>query len=206
MNTKKFETREKYLEFLKTRMIGNTFTSGKTWKVKDSSKMGNKAGKSFTKGKHWKVKDTSKMGKANKGKKLSVQHRINIGKSRKGKKQVWKDPVQRGKNISLANIGKRLGEKNPMWKDGISFETYSINWTNTLKRSIRERDKYICQLCNEQQNDKAFDVHHIDYDKKNCNPDNLITLCRSCHMKTNNKRDRWTEFFKKLKDIRLIKI
>jgi len=39
------------------------------------------------------------------------------------------------------------GEKSPFWKGGISFEPYSIDWTETLKRSIRERDKYTCQIC-----------------------------------------------------------
>lgn len=93
------------------------------------------------------------------------------------------------------------GERNSMWIDGRSSEPYSINWTETLRRSIRERDGYICQMpgCNKQQGDKAFDVHHIDYNKENCNPKNLITLCHSCHSKTNNKnRDYWIQLFQNL--------
>lgn len=38
--------------------------------------------------------------------------------------------------------------------------------------------------------------HPIDYNKKNCDPINLITLCLECHGKTNYKRDYWIEFFK----------
>ena len=79
---------------------------------------------------------------------------------------------------------------------GKSFEPYSLGWTNTLKKEIRQRDNYTCQLCGCRQEDTTHLVHHIDYNKKNCNPDNLITLCRSCHTKTNTNRDYWLQFFK----------
>jgi len=86
----------------------------------------------------------------------------------------------------------RLKDKNPNWQGGKSFEPYTIDWTKTLKRSIRERDNYICQLCNQYGNS----VHHVDYNKKNCNPNNLITLCKKCHTKTNFNRDYWIDYFK----------
>ena len=45
------------------------------------------------------------------------------------------------------------------------------------------------------KNGRELDVHHIDYDKKNSNHDNLVSLCHSCHMKTNveKKRNYWTQ-------------
>lgn len=85
------------------------------------------------------------------------------------------------------------GEKSPAWQGGISFEPYSVDWTKTLKRSIRQRDEYTCQICNKEP---AIIVHHIDYDKKNCNPENLITLCHNCHPRTNHNRKRWIEYFR----------
>ena len=88
------------------------------------------------------------------------------------------------------------GNKNPSWKGGISFEPYSTDWTRSLKISIRERDKYTCQICKEKQGDKAFSIHHINYVKTDCNPENLITLCHSCHSRTNNNREYWTDYFK----------
>lgn len=91
--------------------------------------------------------------------------------------------------------GQILGEKHPNWKGGISFEPYSVDWTQTLKRSIRERDHYKCQICSLEQQDRALDVHHIDYDKKNCNPSNLISLCHRCHTKTNHNRNYWLNYF-----------
>ena len=88
-----------------------------------------------------------------------------------------------------------MGAKASNWQGGKSFEPYSTDWTNTLRRSVRERDYYTCQLCKEPQGDTAFDVHHINYDKKNCDPKNLITLCRNCHAKTNFNRKSWLNYF-----------
>ena len=39
--------------------------------------------------------------------------------------------------------------------------------------------------------------NHIDYDKLNCNPDNLISLCNSCHSKTNYNRNYWINYFER---------
>jgi hypothetical protein len=69
------------------------------------------------------------------------------------------------------------GEKSSFWRGGISFLPYSVDWTKTLKRAIRERDNYVCQKCSQYGNV----VHHIDGVKTNCNSLNLITLCRRCH-------------------------
>jgi hypothetical protein len=128
----------------------------------------------------------------------------------KGKKGVMPSPWNKGKENPYAKnlpqafkrgqptwnkglIGYQAGEKHPMWKGGISFEPYSLEWTKALKKIVRERDNQTCQLCG--KNGKV--VHHIDYNKKNCNPENLITLCGSCHSKTNMKREKWIEFFNK---------
>jgi len=89
----------------------------------------------------------------------------------------------------LSEYNKRIGRKPPAlkgkdhynWQGGKSFELYSVDWTKTLKQSIRERDKYTCQKCGEKQGDSALCVHHIDGIKTNCNPENLISLCRRCH-------------------------
>lgn len=92
-------------------------------------------------------------------------------------------------------MSEKIGEKGNNWQGGLSFKPYSIDWTKTLRIAIRERDNYICQICEEKQGDKIHHVHHIDYDKQNCNSDNLITLCISCHIKTNSNREYWTNCF-----------
>lgn len=102
--------------------------------------------------------------------------------------------------MSIARIGKMRGELSPHWKGGTSNDSYSYDWTKTLKRSIRERDNYVCRICCALQGDIALDVHHIDYNKENCSPENLITLCHSCHMKTNakSKHTYWIDYFNKI--------
>jgi len=89
------------------------------------------------------------------------------------------------------------------WQGGKSLEPYGFGWTDTLREAIRERDNHVCQMpgCGIHQGEligwlTVLDVHHIDYDKKNCDPRNLISLCRSCHLKTNYDRDYWTEYFR----------
>lgn len=104
---------------------------------------------------------------------------------------------ERGKYCSIlcrAKMQSQIykGNGGPGWKGGLSFEPYTVDWTDTLKKSIRQRDKYTCRVCGKEP---SIIVHHIDYDKKNCNPENLITLCRKCHAKTNFNRTFWINYF-----------
>lgn len=83
------------------------------------------------------------------------------------------------------------GPNTTNWRGGISFEPYCEAWKdNEYKKDIRERDGNKClnPYCNSKDvNDLT--IHHIDYDKKNCSPKNLITVCRSCNSKANTDRD-----------------
>ncbi len=45
-------------------------------------------------------------------------------------------------------------------------------------------------------------IHHIDYDKKNCELKNLITLCINCNSKANFDREWHTSFYKRILSIR----
>jgi len=79
------------------------------------------------------------------------------------------------------------GENSPSWRGGTSFEPYGPEWTESLRVPIRERDDYRCAIC--RLHGKA--VHHIDYCKTNHAPENLISLCNSCHSTTNFNRGYW---------------
>lgn len=85
------------------------------------------------------------------------------------------------------------GEKHWNWQDGLSFEEYPQEFNKKLKEQIKERNNYTCQLCLRKN---KLCVHHIDYNKKNNNPNNLISLCISCHVKTNYNRQEWIEYFR----------
>jgi len=96
------------------------------------------------------------------------------------------------------------GEKSYLWQGGKSFEPYGVEFNNQLREQIRNRDGYRCQECFRHQ-DELFTktgrrykliVHHIDYNKRNNNLSNLISLCRNCHAQTMFNREDWTDYFK----------
>lgn len=118
-----------------------------------------------------------------KGKYHTEETKRKISTAHRGMKKPWVIPP----NNKMEN--------NPNWQGGKSFELYSVNWTETLKNMIRKRDAYTCRLCGRPQGEIKHDVHHIDFNKKNCDPMNLITLCHDCHVKTNRKREYWIKYF-----------
>lgn len=71
---------------------------------------------------------------------------------------------------------------------------YDDTFNKELKHKIAERDIYSCQLCGELLPDK-FAVHHIDYNKKNSKPENLIFLCACCHGKIHHNEKFWQPYF-----------
>ena len=90
------------------------------------------------------------------------------------------------------------GENHFLWLGGKSFEPYGLKFNDNLKDSIRQRDNYKCQLCgcSQLENIFALQCHHIDYDKQNNISKNLVSLCNSCHGKTNGlNRKYWIKYF-----------
>lgn len=83
-----------------------------------------------------------------------------------------------------------LGENNPNWKGGVSAGDYGPHWIATA-RKIRKRDNHTCQTCGYRSGgNMSLDVHHIipvvefngDWQTANQHS-NLVSLCRSCHLK-----------------------
>jgi len=98
-----------------------------------------------------------------------------------------------------------IGVNNPNWQDGKSFEAYSRDFNYKLKKRIRDRSGNICSICGKDKdtNGRELDVHHIDYNKKNNNPNNLIALCHDCHLLTNGNRNHWKDYFQTMYNIAL---
>ena len=138
-----------------------------------------------------------RMSEATKKTMSNPEFRKILSEVRKGRHLSPKSEFKKGHKEAPETSRKRSeamrGEKCYLWKGGISYEPYSLDWTRALKKAVRERDNYLCQLCIVK---RGIQVHHIDYNKKNCNPENLITLCRSCHSKTNEHREKWLKLFK----------
>jgi len=109
---------------------------------------------------------------------------------------------EHGLATSIGKMGKprpdMIGEGNPAWNGGTSFELYSKEFQD-LREAIRERDGRVCQLCGrtEAENGESLSVHHIDHDKSNDDPMNLIALGRQCHMSIGlgEDKDFWTSSF-----------
>ena len=146
------------------------------------------------------------------GKKHSDETKRKIGSSLKGIPKTEEANKKNSeshkgiKRVPFSDEWKRKigdshrGEKGTNWQGGKSFEEYGIDWTDDLKESIRKRDSHICQKCGIHQDEidvyyRKLDVHHIDYNKYNLDPKNLISLCRKCHAKTNHDRLYWFEYF-----------
>lgn len=81
------------------------------------------------------------------------------------------------------------GEGNPSYLHGYNNFPYPPDWPE-ISRKIRERDGFICHGwdCDGEKPFERLSAHHIDYDIPNCDPSNLITLCKSCHGKSNHNR------------------
>lgn len=95
----------------------------------------------------------------------------------------------------------RSRERHPNWRNGSSRLPHAPDFDSYLKEEIKKRDGYKCLLCGMPELEtleRRHNIHHIDYDKFNSNPKNLITLCSSCHSKTNYNRRYWQDYFQKL--------
>ena len=93
-----------------------------------------------------------------------------------------------------------IGEKNPNWQEGISFEPYCIKFNAEFKERVRDFFGRCCYVCgkNEIENGRKLDVHHVNYNKMVCCNDVkplFVPLCQSCHSKTLKDRKYWEEFF-----------
>jgi hypothetical protein len=134
---------------------------------------------------------------------VSTETKQKMSKAKKGKPSTFKGKHHSNETkqkISLSKIGQFSGENHPNWLGGISTFPYPFKWNNKLRNQIRERDNYTCQECGLKQEalsgrHKKLSVHHIDYNKDNLNPSNLISLCLPCHSKTNYTREDWIKYF-----------
>ncbi len=170
-----------------------------------------KLGNKINTGKHLSEKTKQKISTSNKGKKRSKEFSERMSKLLKGKTcndalKKWRENGGVSWNKGLRGVcvawnkglkGYRAGEKSHLWKGGISFEPYGLEFNNDLKEVIRNRDRRKCQLCEKTELDNGvkLSVHHINYDKHDNDPKNLISLCFDCHPKTNFNRENWTNYF-----------
>jgi len=133
----------------------------------------------------------------NKGKKMSEESKKKIGNANRGRVSLKKGvPITEEQKIKIGSTLMNLSKEEYLKKkEGGDY--YSPDWKTSLKEIVRDRDNHVCQLCglHEKENRRKLDVHHLDYNKKNCSFTNLISLCRKCHAKTNSNRENFKKFF-----------
>lgn len=129
----------------------------------------------------------AKISFANRGENCSEETRRKMSASQKGKHLSEETKAK----LSIANIGERCS----LWQGGIQYEPYGLGNNGKLKEQIRKRDNHSCQECDKVwvEREEKFAPHHIDFNKNNHGFWNRITLCRSCHSKTNLNRKYWEE-------------
>ncbi len=116
------------------------------------------------------------------------RHSMNYHNWRSG----WRCTYCHRENLAIIFSGP--GSSN--WKGGISCEPYCDAWADKeYKEDIKARDNYGCQNPGCRKINKQLCLHHINYDKKECGPTNLITLCKSCNSRANYNREWHRDFY-----------
>jgi hypothetical protein len=95
------------------------------------------------------------------------------------------------------------GKLHCNYKENKIRDEYPIEFSISLKENIKERDNYECQGkdCSMTQEEhymmygRDIEVHHIDYNRKNCKETNLITLCKQCNLRANYNKDYWAQYY-----------
>jgi hypothetical protein len=167
------------------------------------------------KGKRLSEETKKKMSDAHKGKHPSEETRKKMSDTKKGKHRSEEtrkkiSDAQKGKHCSEKTRKKmsdaKSGENHPNYKGGISLkefkDTHGLEpeeWKK-LAQEIRKRDNFTCQFCGKKG---ATSVHHIipRRIKIDNSPENLITLCRSCHSKIEHLTDKYLAEGKDPKEI-----
>ncbi|HEY7655536.1 MAG TPA: radical SAM protein [Burkholderiales bacterium] len=127
----------------------------------------------------------SKLGDKNPMKRPEVALAPALRESRSQRmKELWADPQR----AAAFNATRPTGEKHSRWAGGLSRYPWPLKFSDFLKKRIRKRDSETCQECGTKA---GLTVHHIDYDKNNCDDCNLITLCRRCNSRANANRHEW---------------
>lgn len=85
------------------------------------------------------------------------------------------------------NNPRYMGENHPLWRGGVGSLPYGPGFTRRFKRIIRQRDQYTCQHCGITQAEHrlTLQIHHMDFDKMNNDPTNLVTACNKCNIWAN---------------------
>ena len=101
----------------------------------------------------------------------------------------------------------RQGTHRPWtWRDGMKPQPYSQDWKE-IRETIRKRDGHLCQHpdCYIPENGRKHDCHHVDRNRSNNHPANLLLLCKHHHGITKPKHkdvEFWQLFYEEVQTMR----
>jgi hypothetical protein len=121
--------------------------------------------------------------------------------SNRGRCEAWLTPTMRSKvqsHVREIDFVKSLLPVSRLVIETASFDIHKIVNSNirdqdyqngrqkdfyNVKQFVLYRDQYSCQKCSGKKKDNRLHVHHIVFKSKGGtnSPDNLITLCETCH-------------------------
>lgn len=144
------------------------------------------------------AEERRKISEAKKGKpgRLHTEEfKVYLSKSRKGIGNPFHG--KRHSEESRRKMSGKFGSLNPNWKGGYVLEGYPPEFNQALKNRILERDRRQCRNPGCWGRYLYLTVHHINYDKSNCDDTNLITVCNSCNSRANARRHQhlWISFY-----------
>ena len=147
-------------------------------------------------GRHHKPETREKIRRVRTGAHASEKTRAKLRVAHAGEKNHFWGKHHTPESISKNSLA-HSGPNHPCYRDGTSNGPYGLGW-NTTRREIRIRDEHLCQHpeCYRPENGKHHECHHIDRNKKNNNPANLILLCYEHHEETRRgNADYWIEYY-----------
>ncbi len=139
-----------------------------------------------------------KISESRKGMTFSKEHLENLKISHMGQKAWNKDTngIMKPNKTSFKK-GHKLtpkGKDHQWYVDGKGYLGYSNEFMK-IRKLIKKRDNFKCQSDWNECKGK-LGVHHIDYNKQNNSPMNLITLCSRHNTLANINRKHWEKHFK----------
>lgn len=135
----------------------------------------------FWRNKEYSAKARKRLSLANKGKKHSEETKLKMSLAQIGNK---KGEGNRGRKVSEET---KLKMSLAKIKYNPNYEYCDIWKDKEYKDGLR---KDYCENTNCKGNYRKLNNHHIYLDKKQCAPNDIITLCASCHLSLHNRLRR----------------
>lgn len=116
--------------------------------------------------------------------------------------------ANRGRPNPFKGMPRTLcGENHPCWKGGVSFSPYCVKFSREFKERVRAFFGYECVECHmtTEENGRALDVHHVNYDKMMCCNDVkplFVSLCHKHNSVANHNREWWQSHFTEIINIK----